>query len=398
MRLFSLVSCLLFVASLAVAQPATVSTIAGIPGVAGYWDGPRTDALFMHPTWLDVGLDTPAQYSCENQLSGFIYVVDRINQRLRRIAPNGDVTTIPISTRVPISNLNVNFGSAFGGGIVVEPPGSGCGCGVYARGIFIASSGTNQLMLVSQDGQLAARDDWYPIMGTGTAGSADGTETTAQFNTPIGIARSPLYGQDRLGSGIYNNWALYVADSGNHTIRRIGYTLSGEACPQPRNFRTLAGSPGQPGSADGRGSAARFNYPRGIAAAVDGSVYVTDAGNHTIRRITADGTVTTVAGEAGVAGSNDGPALQAHLNTPSGIDVDANGNVFVVDTFNHTIRELKNGQLITVAGQTGVSGFADGDASSAKFNAPVGLKIAPDGSLIVADTGNNAIRRVLLQH
>jgi DNA-binding beta-propeller fold protein YncE len=160
---------------------------------------------------------------------------------------------------------------------------------------------------------------------------------------------------------------------------------------------TLAGFPGLAGSADGAGAMARFDTPRGIAALPDGTLYVTDAGNHTIRRIAPDGTVTTIAGVAGVAGSDDGPALQAHLNTPSGIDVNDKGEVFIVDTFSHTIRMLKDGMLTTIAGTPGVSGFADGDAATAKFNAPVGLKIAPDGSLVVADTGNNVIRRLTLR-
>ncbi len=118
---------------------------------------------------------------------------------------------------------------------------------------------------------------------------------------------------------------------------------------------------------------------------------MTDAGNHTVRRITPAGVVTTIAGVPGVAGSDD-----THLNTPSGIDVNDKGEVFIVDTFNHAIRMLKDGVLTTIAGQLGVSGFADGDAATAKLNAPVGLKIAPDGSIVIADTGNHVMRRLTL--
>ena len=373
------------------ASPAgVVTTIAGQPGQPGYWDGPSQDAQFTHPTWLDVVPSTNVR-SCDEGKAGEIFVVDRMNQRVRRISETGFVSTVQPLIPSFVPPFHLDFDSAFGGGVMVERVGDGCGCSVYSRGIFFASTGTNQLVLLHPSGDLVARDDWFPILGTGQAGSADGnTNGTAQFNRPTGIARSKD-SDEPFGSTILKR-KVYVADSGNHTIRRIDWILSFEACPQGRTVATLAGNPGHPGFADGTGSAALFDTPRGIATAKDGSIYVSDSGNHVIRKITPDGVVTTVAGTPGVAGSD-----ATHLNTPTGIDVDDSGNVFFVDTFNHAVRELTtDGKLITVAGVLGVSGFADGDASTAKFNAPVGLKIAPDGSLVVADTGNNVIRRVTL--
>lgn len=363
-------ACLLTAASL---HAATVTTIAGTPGIAGYWDGPATDAMFAHPTWLDVVTNDPNAFSCESGTSGEIFVVDRINHQIRRVAPDGTTSTFVVRQfdrpPAPPSPIALDFDSAFGGGIMVEPPGSGCGCGVYARGVMLGRSGDHLLTLAAMDGEFANRDQFVNI-------------DTGAGSLPSGIGHSPNFGKDRLGAGVYA-WQLYYADAAQHTIMRVHYGLSGEGCPIPGTVDVLAGPAG-------------FVTPRGLAVAKDGTIYVTDSGNHTIRRITPDGVVSTVAGVAGVSGSNDGPALQAHLNTPSGIDVDANGNVFIVDTFNHTIRELTtDGNLITVAGTPGVSGFADG--ANAKFNAPVGLKIAPDGSLIVADTGNNVIRRVNLR-
>ena len=381
----------------AVAAPPTgvVTTVAGQPGLPGYWDGPAGDALFTHPTWLDVAVNVTSQ-TCDEGKSGEIFVVDRINGLVRRISETRFVSTVNVGRAAfaggpVIAPIGLDFDSAFGGGILVEPPGAGCGCDVYARGIFVASTGSNQLFLVSPRGPLANRDDWSPVIGTGQAGARDGNSgLQAQFDKPVGIARASN-GGNTPGSTILKQ-VLYIADSGNHTIRRIKHVLSFEACPQARDVSTLAGAPGQPGSADGIGSAARFNTPRGLAATADGTVYVTDAGNHTVRRITPDGTVTTIAGVAGVPGSDD-----THLNTPSGIDVNDKGEIFFVDTFNHAVRMITtDGKLITVAGQLGVSGFADGDAATAKFNAPVGLKIAPDGSIVIADTGNNVIRRLTL--
>jgi len=382
----SLVFAFLFLSLSLSARAGVVTTVAGIPGIPGYWDGPATDAMFTHPTWIDVVAHSSASYSCEGGRSGEIFVVDRINGLIRRIGPDGFVTTFAVKTPL-------DFDSAFGGGILVEPPGSGCGCGIYARGIFVSSTGGQQVKLLAFDGSLASRDAQIILGTAGNAGSRDGYGSEAAFRLPSGIGRSWKY----VGSvpAQSSGQSLYIADSGNHTIRRTGFILSFEACPQNLNVQTLAGSPGEPGSADGKGRAARFNTPRGVAGAPDGSVYVSDSGNHTIRRIAPDGTVTTVAGEAGVPGSNDGPALQAHLNTPSGIDVNEKGEVFIADTFNHTIRMLTtDGQLITIAGQPGIGGFADGDSSTALFNAPVGLKIAPDGSIVIADTSNNVIRRL----
>jgi len=377
------------IAAAAAPSSGVVTTVAGTPGVAGYWDGPSSDAMFTHPTWLDVAVGNTRPFTCDEGKSGEIFVVDRANQLVRRISETGFVSTFKVIRFVPPSRvpLPLDFGSAFGGGIFLEPPGTGCGCGIYARGVFIASSGTEQVVLAAMDGSLASRDDWNPIIGTGKSGSTDGFESAVQFHTPTGIARAM-----KANPGSFPPWALYIADTGNHTIRKATHILSFEGCPQAWKFSTLAGSPGQPGSDDGVGSAARFNTPRGIAALPDGTLYVTDASNHTVRRIAPDGTVTTVAGVPGVAGSDD-----THLNTPSGIDVNDKGEVFIVDTFNHAIRMLTtDGKLITIAGQLGVSGFADGDAASARFNAPVGLKIAPDGSIVIADTGNNVIRRLTL--
>jgi sugar lactone lactonase YvrE len=356
-------------AALAAPPSGVVTTIAGNPGIPGYWDGPATDAMFTHPTWLDVSA-APQSPTCDGK-GNQIFVVDRMNGLVRRIDETGFVTTFP----APLP-AHLDFSGAFAGGVLVEQPGDGCGCGPYARGVFLSSTASGQVVLASPSGGLAARDDWSTVM--------------SGFVRPVGIARSKNtegpFGPTTLKRKVY------VADSGDHTIRQIGWVLSFEACPQGRNVSVLAGNPGHPGYADGIGGAALFDTPRGVATAPDGSVYVSDAGNQVIRKITPDGVVTTVAGTPGVAGSDD-----THLNTPSGIDVNDEGEVFFVDTFNHAIRMIgTDGKLVTVAGQLGVSGFADGDAAAAKFNAPVGLKVAPDGTIVIADTGNNVIRRLTL--
>jgi len=204
------------IAAAAAPPSGAVTTVAGIPGVAGYWDGPSSDAMFTHPTWLDVAVARP--FTCDGGNTGEIFVVDRANQLVRHISEKGFVSTFKVTRFVPSSHvpLPLDFGSAFGGGIFVEPPGTGCGCGIYARGVFIASSGTEQVVLASMSGDLASRDDWNPIIGTGKSGSTDGFESAVQFHTPTGIARAM-----KANPGSVPPWALYIADTGNNVIRRL---------------------------------------------------------------------------------------------------------------------------------------------------------------------------------
>ncbi|MHB0971232.1 MAG: NHL repeat-containing protein [Thermoanaerobaculia bacterium] len=361
---------------------AVVSTVAGIPGIPGFVDGAAGGALFHRPTWLDVDAAT-----------GTIYVVDRANNALRRIAGT-EVGTLEVSGGWYHPGLvRFNFNGAMAGGIAIEPKSGGCGAGQYAYGMFIASTGAQQIVYVVDyfnqgRGEHAARDDSSPYLGTANvAGHRDGIQPEVLFNQPNGIALSWNY----VGRSYDDH--VYIADTGNHVIRRIGFRASFEMCPQPYFFDTLAGAPGLAGSSDGL-TEARFDSPRGIAAAPDGSVYVADTGNHTIRRITSDGRVETIAGEAGIPGTNDGPSLEAHFNSPTGIAVNAVGELFIADTANSAIRKLTlDGRVVTIAGTPGHGGHADGLGTRALFNGPVGITLAGD-SLYVADTSNHAIRKI----
>lgn len=351
------------------AQNLEVSTVAGIPGTAGLRDGSAGTAQFNRPTWLDV-----------DRVTGAIYVVDRANNSVRKIS-RASVATLQVrygffdTSLVPFS-----FGGPFGGGIRAEPFRGGCGGSQYGRGIFLSNSAAHELVLIADHigaTELANRDDISPFI-------------TGGFVNPTGIAFS--WGYE--GSGrTYATDRLYVADTGNHVIRRIRFGLSFEACPQARFIDTLAGVIGQRGAGDGAPSQARFHSPTGLVAAPDGSIYVADTGNHTIRRISADGVVTTVAGIAGVAGFRDGILNESLLNTPSGIDIDDAGDLFIADTSNHVIRKLSGGLLTTVAGTPGVAGHADGPVGSARFSGPVGIRISGD-SILVADTSNHVVRSI----
>lgn len=195
------------------------------------------------------------------------------------------------------------------------------------------------------------------LAGTGVRGFNDGAGSMARFSDPFAVAVD--------GKG-----ALYVADAGGtNRIRRIG--------PDGRTT-TLPGT---------------FDTPSGLAVDRAGTIYVADTGANLVRRIGSDGAVTTIAGD-GTAGFRDGPAGQAQFNGPVGVAVDARGNVYVADTYNDRIRLVTpDGQVRTLAGGA-APGFADGKGGKSAFDTPCGLVVDPTGALLIADTGNDAIRKL----
>jgi sugar lactone lactonase YvrE len=178
--------------------------------------------------------------------------------------------------------------------------------------------------------------------------------------------------------------SVYVSDAGESNRIR---KLTAEGA-----VLTVAG--GREGFADGAGAAASFNTPSALALDGAGNLYVADTGNNRIRRVTPDGGVTTLAGD-GTAGLREGAAAQAQFDAPVGVAVDKDGNVYVADTYNDRVRQItKQGQVRTIAG-AGSPGYADGDAlASALFDTPCGLAVSDAGEVYVADTGNNRLRKI----
>jgi hypothetical protein len=168
---------------------------------------------------------------------------------------------------------------------------------------------------------------------------------------------------------------LYIADAGNNTVRKI--TPGG-------NVSTLAGSAGLSGTADGTGAAARFGFLKGIAVDKAGNVYAID--NNAVRRISSTGVVTTLAGAAAITGDADGSGAAARFNQPWGVAVDATGNVYVADTDNYLIRKITpSGMVSTHAGTRGMRGTANGSAASATFLGPRGIAINAAGRMFITD-------------
>src|SRR5882724_5567637 len=212
------------------------------------------------------------------------------------------------------------------------------------------------------------------IAGSGSPGAEDGRAMSASFSDPFGIA------VDKRGNVI-------VADGGqSNRIRRI--TVDGKV-------HTIAGA--NEGFADGNALQAQFNTPSGIAIDNGGNIIIADTSNTRIRKLSSDGTkVSTIAG-SGVPGFKDGSAGEAQFDGPIGIAVDKHGNVFVADAYNDSIRKITEDGAVTTLAGTGLPGFNDGQAPGAAFDTPCGVAVDKHGNVFVADTGNHAVRKITAQ-
>ncbi|MFZ6644917.1 gluconolaconase [Undibacterium sp. TJN25] len=257
--------------------------------------------------------------------------------------------------------------AAIGGGLFAYYSNSSQESQTGARGLI-----GKLAKAVKKSGPRATVLGWPALVttfaGDGGIGYADGAARNARFADPFGLA------VDLVGN-------LYVADAGdNNRIRKI--TPDG-------TVTTLAGS--AEGMANGQGAAASFNTPSGLAIDGAGNLYVADTGNNAIRKISAQGMVTTLAGD-GKAGYRDGPAAQAQFNGPIGVAVDGKGNVYVADTYNDRLRLITaDGQVKTLAGGD-APGYQDGPAMAALFDTPCAVAVDSKGRIYIADTKNNAIR------
>ena len=333
--------------------------LAGVLGGPGAQDGEGSAAQFYFPSGV------------ASDGAGNLYVADSANNTIRKIvAATGAVTTLAGSVGVT--------GSADGTGtaaLFLSPQGLASD---GAGNLYVADSANSTIRKVVIAGGVVTT-----FAGSATVtGSADGTGTAARFDHPLSVASD--------GSG-----NLFIADAGNNTIRKIVIS-TGEVT-------TLAGTARTAGSADGTGTAARFNFPQGVASDGAGNLFVADSDNSTIRRIViATGEVTTLAGTAGAAGSDDGTGATARFNSPKGITIDGAGDLMVADLGNNTIRKvvLATGAVTTLAGSAGATGSLDGVGfdvgSGALFDGPGDVASDGVGNLFVADTNNHALRKIVI--
>lgn len=342
----------------------TLSTFAGTSGTYGSANGIGGSASFYFPRGVTV------------DSTGNVYVADSRNWAIRKITSAGVVG---------------NYAGIAGAGRV---DGNGSAAGFdnpqgaakdSAGNIYVADTANHTIRKITPSGAVSI----YAGQA-GSSGSQEGAGTTsARFNSPVGVA-------------VDNADILYVADTSNHTIRKIPTTGASAGI-----VSTIAGLALTPEYIDGAlvsgVSTARFNAPRSLTTDSAGNIYVVDRNNQAIRKITPDGTVSTFAGtytipvasKVGVIGFADGNGTTvASFNYPWGITADSAGNLYVTDNGNNTIRKITPAGIVsTIAGKAGSTGSADG-GGVARFNYPTGIVADSSANIYVADYYNHAIRKV----
>lgn len=319
-----------------------VSTFAGLPQ-AGFSDGQGVTARFNAPLGLCIDAN-------DN-----LIVADFRNARIRRIDPQGNVTTIAGGVQ-GFANGTGSAARFYGpAGVALDRQGN----------IIVADYGNNRIRLISPTGQVTT------IAGGGQYGNQNGVGLNAKFAYPSSVT-------------VDENNNIYVLDSGTNLVRKID---------PGRYVSTLAGN--YNGFADGAGNAASFSFSGAAPQAcldVNGDLIIADFFNSRIRRVTtADGNVTTLAG----GGEGDGPALQAGFFFATGITRDLSGNFIIADWHNATIRKLdrQTNFVSTIAGN-GVEGHADGPALQASFIRPGAVAVNSRGEIFVSDYADHCIRRI----
>ncbi|MET9753403.1 RICIN domain-containing protein [Streptomyces syringium] len=299
--------------------------------------------------------------------TGALYISEYGNNRIRKVTPDGKISTV---AGTGTKGYSGDCGPAVSAqlncprGVAVDSAGS----------VYIADSDNHRVRKITADGKIST------VAGTGTKGFGGdgGPATAAQLDGPYGVA-------------VDSTGTLYVSDYNNHRVRKI--TTDGK-------ISTVVGT-GAAG-ADGDGGpavSARLNYPRGVKVGRAGDLYIADTSNHRVRRIAADGKISTVAGTGAKGfGGDGGPATAAQLDDPFEVTVDGTGTLYISEFGNHRVRKVEaDGKISTVAG-TGTAGFNGdgGPATSAQLNKPIGLAVDRANALYIADHANSRVRKVTL--
>ncbi|MEV4869247.1 NHL repeat-containing protein [Streptomyces syringium] len=331
-----------------------IATVAG-NGAAGFISdgGPGALTRIHYP------------YGVAVDKNGNLYIADRHNHRIRKVTPNGLITTVAgdgqagyVSDGGPAVATRLHYP----GDVAVDDAGN----------LYIADTSNHRVRKVTPSGIITT------IAGDGQAGyiSDGGPAIATRLNTPWGVA------VDRSGN-------VYISDHGNHRVRKV--TTNG-------NITTVAGN-GTAGYVSDGGPAisTRLQYPLGVAVDAEGNLYIADRHNHRIRKVTPNGLITTVAGN-GTAGyvSDGGPALGTQLHYPWGVALDEVGSLYIGDGHNHRVRKVTADGIITTIAGNGTAGYVDdgGPAAGTRVFYPSGVALDRAGNLYIADANNHRIRGV----
>ena len=325
-----------------------VTTVAGKLGLQGSADGYGQNARFQDLRGI------------VSDSAGNLYIADSASHTIRKMTPDGNVTTFAGSPgqrgTADGSGSNARFNKPYG--LAIDSAGV----------LYVADSANHTIRTITPGGRVST------LAGMpGLYGHHDGPAAITTFWGPSGLAVD--------ATGI-----VYVADCYNSAIRKIG---------KDGQVTTLAGNAPHQGSADGNGASATFIHPYSIAIDPSGNLLVTDSFNNTIRKVTLSGDVTTLAGMAGQTGSADGEGAAARFYSPIDISLDAGGNAIIVDAGNCTIRKLTpTGAVTTLAGCASQLGDALGSGPQALFNGTYGLALSGSGTVYVADSINAKVKQV----
>ena len=363
-----------------VTQSGVVTTLAGSPGVSGSTDGTGNAARFYYPDGVAV------------DASGNVYVADTYNHTIRKVTPAGVVTTIGGD----IIGSNDGIGSA---ACFYQPSG----IAVDSAGFLYVADGSNRriskgslmpLPTISTVSPLptGTSKQAYSQILTATGGAPSYSWAIAAGNLPAGLTLN--------SSGVISGTAT-VAGTANFIAQVTGsdtlfstkaFTLTVVECSY--FWTNFAGQPSSSGSFNGTGTAARFYGSSGVAVDGSGTVYVADEKNHTIRKVTTGGIVSTLAGSPLVSGTSNGVGSTARFNRPTSVAVDGSGTVYVADSSNFTIRKMTPaGMVTTIGGNARTGGSRDGLDSVARFYYPEGIAVDSSGLLYVADAENHRISK-----
>ena len=296
---------------------------------------------------------------------GNLYIADRANHRIRKVNTSRAITTVAgtgVGGYGGDGNMSIAAQLNNPTGVVIDGSGN----------LYIADRDNHRIRKVNSSGVITT------VVGNGNGGYSgdNGLATNAQLNSPTGIAVD--------GGG-----NLYIADRANHRIRKV--STSGIII-------TVAGIGSNGYSGDGNlATTARLNNPTGLVVDARGNLYIADQSNYCVRKVNPAGVITTVAGTGTQGYSNDGiSATSAQLSSPTGVTVDARGNLYIVESYYHRIRKVNtSGIITTVAGSSNGCDRGDcGPAIAARLKSPFGITITDDGNLYIADVGDHRIREV----